>query len=177
MQTRGMTIVSGGQSGADRAALDAAIALGIPHGGWVPRGRLAEDGPVPRRYHLREMVSRRYRDRTEKNVVDSDGTLILSLGPLSGGSALTEALALRHDKPCLHLDLELVEQEQAARAIDQWLHRFHIRVLNVAGPRLSSDSRIYEAVYGVLLAVNWEQLTRGTTSLQSLDRPPSNPDK
>lgn len=148
-------IISGGQSGADRAALDAAIRLGIPHGGWLPRGRKAEDGPLPARYRLRETETARYRERTEKNIVDSDATLILSFGPLTGGSALTESLALRHDRPCLIIDLAEVPRDEAAAAVEQWLRRYTIRTLNVAGPRASNQPGIYDAVLNLLLAVNW----------------------
>ncbi|MFZ5797820.1 MAG: putative molybdenum carrier protein [Thermodesulfobacteriota bacterium] len=148
-------IISGGQSGADRAALDAAIRLGIPHGGWLPRGRKAEDGPLPAHYRLRETETARYRERTEKNIVDSDATLILSFGPLTGGSALTESLALRHDRPCLIIDLAEVPRAEAAAAVEQWLRRYKIRTLNVAGPRASNQPGIYDAVLDLLLAVNW----------------------
>lgn len=150
-----MRIISGGQSGADRAALDAAIRLGIPHGGWLPRGRKAEDGPLPARYRLKETDSDRYRDRTEKNIVDSDGTLIISFGPLTGGSALTESLALRHDRPCLTIDLEEVPRADAVIAVEKWLQRHGVRTLNVAGPRASNEPRIYDAVLALLLAVDW----------------------
>ena len=153
-----MRIISGGQSGADRAALDAAISLGIPHGGWLPRGRKAEDGPLPARYRLRETQSDSYRERTEKNIVDSDATLILSFGPLTGGSALTESLSLRHDRPCLTIDLEEVPQADAVAAVEKWLQRHGIRTLNVAGPRASNEPRIYDAVLALLLAVNWQDL-------------------
>ena len=145
-------IISGGQTGADRAALDAAIRLGIPHGGWLPQGRKTEAGPLPGRYRLQELASARYRDRTEKNILDSDGTLIVSLGPLTGGSALTEALAIRHDRPCLHIDLELVDRDQAVAAIRNWLEKHRIRTLNVAGPRASGEPRIYGAVLDLLLS-------------------------
>ncbi len=150
-----MKIISGGQTGADRAALDAAIRLGIPHGGWLPRGRKTENGPLPDHYHLQELPSGRYRDRTEKNILDSDGTLIISLGPLTGGSALTEALAIRHDRPCLHIDLELVDRDRAVAAIGKWLEDHRIATLNVAGPRASGEPRIYGAVLDLLLAVQW----------------------
>jgi hypothetical protein len=150
-----MQIISGGQSGADRAALDAAIRLGIPHGGWLPRGRKAEDGPLPARYRLQETDSDNYRERTEKNIKASNGTLILSFGPLTGGSALTESLALRHDRPCLTIDLQEVDQADAVVAVENWLQRYGIRILNVAGPRASNEPRIYDAVLALLLAVNW----------------------
>lgn len=152
-----MKIISGGQSGADRAALDAAIHLGIPHGGWLPRGRKCEDGPLPRRYALLELESSSYRDRTEKNVLESDGTLIVSFGPLTGGSALTEALAIRHDRPCLHLDLDYPDPTRAAAAVTAWLHTHRINILNVAGPRASGEPRIYQAVFELLISIPWEE--------------------
>ena len=101
---RTITIVSGGQTGADRAALDFAIAHGIAHGGWCPRGRLAEDGPIPSRYQLRETPSRKYAQRTEWNVRDSDATALFTLAPqMQGGTALTPDVAERLGKPWLHL--------------------------------------------------------------------------
>jgi hypothetical protein len=78
-------IITGGQTGADRAALDVAILLNIPHGGWVPKGRLAEDGPIHTKYQLKEMPTDSHEERTEQNVIDSDGTLIISHGELTGG--------------------------------------------------------------------------------------------
>lgn len=149
-----MKIISGGQTGVDQAALDAAIKLGIPHGGWVPKGRKTEAGPLASKYKLKELDSDRYRDRTEKNIIDSDGTLIFSFGALTGGSALTESLALKHDRPCLVIDLEQVSGNEAVIAIEKWLEKYSIRILNVAGPRLSGEPRIYDAVYAILLKVN-----------------------
>jgi len=149
-----MKIISGGQTGADRAALDAAIEASIPCGGWLPRGRKAEDGPVPARYQLQEMASPKYRDRTQKNIVASDGTLIVSFGPLTGGSALTEALAIRHNRPCLHLDMEHVSPVQATVAVLQWLEKYSITTLNVAGPRASGEPRIYATVKELILNVH-----------------------
>ncbi|MDW7771672.1 MAG: putative molybdenum carrier protein [Desulfobulbaceae bacterium] len=150
-----MKIISGGQTGADRAALDAAILLGIPHGGWLPRGRKTEDGPLPRRYALKELDTDNYRLRTEKNVVESDGTLIVSFGPLTGGTALTESLAIKHDRPCLVLDLAEISLIQAVEAAEIWLRRERISILNVAGPRASGEPRIYAAVKNLLLAIDW----------------------
>ncbi len=132
-------IVSGGQSGVDRGALDAAIAAGFPHGGWCPRGRLAEDGPIDRRYQLTETESAQYAVRTERNVLDSDATLILSAGVLSGGTLLTQQLAQQHDKPLLVVDLKLPLDVQQAR---QFVGEHDVRVLNVAGPRESSSPGI-----------------------------------
>jgi hypothetical protein len=94
-------IISGAQTGADRAALDFAIKNDIPHDGWVPKGRIAEDGIIPEKYNVHEAPTQDYRRRTELNVVHSDGTLILTHGELSGGSALTRTFAQKHKKPYL----------------------------------------------------------------------------
>ena len=145
-------IISGGQTGADRAALDAAIDIGIPHGGWVPRGRLAEDGVVPPSYHLSEMPADNYAARTEQNVMDSDGTLILSHGPLSGGSALTQELAGKQQRPSLHVDLNRTPAFKAAAMIVAWTNRHAIRTLNVAGPRASNDPLIYQKTKDILIS-------------------------
>lgn len=128
-------IVTGGQTGVDRGALDAAIALGIQHGGWCPRGRLAEDGPIAARYQLQELDSSDYADRTERNVIDSDGTLILYRDRLQGGTALTNRLAKAHGKPLLRVRLDrTIEFEKIVR----WIADEGIEVLNIAGPRGSS---------------------------------------
>jgi hypothetical protein len=132
-------IIAGGQTGADRAGLDFALAHGIPHGGWCPRGRLAEDGSIPARYQLSETPSADYAQRTEWNVRDSDGTVIFSLGAvLVGGSQYTAELAAQHRKPCLHLSCER-DGETAARKLCDFLARHEIKVLNVAGPRQSQE--------------------------------------
>lgn len=100
-----MKIVSGGQTGADRAALDAAIDCNIAHGGWCPAKRLAEDGVIDKKYQLQETESSNYAVRTKANVLDSDVTIIFSHGELMGGSLLTKELAKKLSKPCLHIDL------------------------------------------------------------------------
>jgi hypothetical protein len=148
-------LISGGQTGADRAALDAAIALGLPHGGWLPKGRKTEAGPLPPHYRLQELDSPRYRDRTERNILSADATLICSYGPLTGGSALTEALAIRHDRPLLHVNFDHMPMEAAVTLAQRWLDVLKPNVLNVAGPRASSEPRIYEAVYQLLIAMHW----------------------
>jgi hypothetical protein len=132
-------IVSGGQTGVDRGALDAAIEIGLAHGGWCPRGRLAEDGVIPSRYELRETASSEYPVRTEQNVLDSDGTLILYWGKLQGGTELTYRLARKHGKPWLLVDL--MSPVDASR-VRQWLSQHQVAVLNVAGPRESSRAGI-----------------------------------
>ena len=100
-------IISGGQTGADRAALDVALKLGIRHGGWIPKGRIAEDGPLPEKYKLQEMPTDSYEARTEKNVQDSDGTLIIARGKLTGGTDYTRKMTLKHKKQLLGIDLSL----------------------------------------------------------------------
>lgn len=140
-------ILSGGQTGADRAALDWAIARGIAHGGWCPRGRRAEDGPIAPRYALIETPSRAYEQRTRWNVRDSEGTLIVSRSPtLTGGSAFTARCAERLAQPCLHAHPG-ADDPQTIRA---FLERHRIRTLNVAGPRASTDPQIYDYVTEVL---------------------------
>jgi hypothetical protein len=135
-------IVSGGQTGADRAALDWAIERGIDHGGWCPRGRRAEDRTIPRRYRLTETPSHRYVERTEWNVRDSDGTVILSVRePLTGGSKRTAELARQHGKPCLHLSLD-AGRTDAGERLRGFVQAHGICVLNVAGPRASSAPEI-----------------------------------
>ncbi len=133
-------IVSGGQTGADRAALDFAIEAGIPHGGWCPRGRFAEDGRIDLRYELKETPDSSYAQRTEWNARDSDGTVIFSLAEvLSGGSALTGALARRHGRPSLHLSRATFSEAEAAARLREFIEEFGIRSLNVAGPRASNE--------------------------------------
>jgi hypothetical protein len=132
-------IVSGGQTGVDRAALDFAIERGIPHGGWCPHGRLAEDGVIEPDYELKETPEVAYPQRTAWNVRDSDGTVIFTIAPeLTGGSALTRDLAVEHGKPCLHLSKKR-EGVVAAAKLRQFIQRHKIKTLNVAGPRLSTD--------------------------------------
>jgi len=126
-------IISGGQTGADQAALDVAIKLGIPHGGWIPRGRKTETGVLDHKYNLKEMETFDYNKRTEQNVIDSDGTLIISHGRLSGGSDYTREMTLLHHRPWLHIDLNKRSAFQAAEKIKSWLTENEIEVLNVAG--------------------------------------------
>ena len=134
-------IVSGGQTGVDRAALDVALNLKLPCGGWCPHGRLAEDGVLSTRYPLKETPSKDYTQRTEWNVRDSDGTLILTIGPLSGGTRLTKLKADELGKPCLVVKVD--ETIDVVSAVD-WLRKHAIRMLNVAGPRGSLQPTIYD---------------------------------
>jgi hypothetical protein len=144
-------IISGGQTGVDRAALDAAIRMGISHGGWIPKGRLTEDGPLSEIYHLDEMETDSYPERTEKNVVISDGTLIISRGPLSGGTDYTRKMVLKHGKQMLHIDPALHSNLlDAASLVSSWIEMQKIEILNVAGPRASKDPDIYGQALGIL---------------------------
>ena len=154
-------IISGGQTGADRAALDAAIRLGVPHGGWIPKGRLAEDGPLPESYTLKETTSAVYAERTEKNVIDADGTLIIARGKLRGGTAYTREMAVKHGRPWLHIDLRQMPAFRAALAIREWIATQRIMVLNVAGPRASKDPRIYSDTLAMLESVFYLSLADG----------------
>jgi hypothetical protein len=146
-------IISGGQTGADRAALDAAIHLGIPHGGWIPKGRIAEDGVLPGKYLLTEMPTKSYSKRTEKNVIDSDGTVIISNGKLTGGSAHTRTIAKKHGRPFLQIDLLALPKYRSSSKIVDWMTEYDIEVLNVAGPRASKDPTIYNDVAKIIEGV------------------------
>lgn len=134
-------IISGGQTGVDRAALDVALELGIPCGGWCPQGRRAEDGAIPSRYPLKETSDKNYNTRTERNVRGSDGTLILKLGPLEGGTALTMETAKLLQRPCLVVDLE---NNLDPGVVREWLFNHRIQKLNIAGPRESKWPGIQE---------------------------------
>ena len=143
-------IISGGQTGADRAALDFALALSVPHGGWCPRGRLAEDGSLRDCYELSETPGVEYSQRTEWNVRDADGTVIFSLATgLSGGSKLTAQRARQLRRPCLHISRARDGNTAAAR-LRAFLRRHDIRVLNVAGPRASSEPGVARFVLETL---------------------------
>jgi len=151
---RDVTILSGGQTGADRAALDFAIEYGLAHGGWCPRARRAEDGPIDERYRLTETPSHRYDQRTRWNVRDSDATVVFSIQPaLTGGTALTLALAQRLGKPCLHLSGEAasaIGQDPAGALLD-FIAAHRVSRLNIAGPRASQEPRIARFVRTVLV--------------------------
>lgn len=148
MKTLIEKIVSGGQTGVDRAALDLAIEFGIPHGGWCPLGRLAEDGIIGAQYQLKETLTAVYAERTELNARDSDGTLILYQKPLSGGTALTLQCAKKYSRPFLLLDLDMPVDRAAFK---NWLETNGIKVLNIAGPREShAPGQIYRRSYACL---------------------------
>ncbi len=148
-----MKIVSGGQSGVDRAALDAAIQLGLAHGGWVPLGRLAEDGRLDEKYVLRETPSEEPGMRTEWNIRDSDATLILTSGKMKSGTRLTWEIANAMGKPTLCLDVDSASTDDAVETVAAWLDSINPQILNVAGPRASEAPAIYAKAYALLSAV------------------------
>ena len=154
-----LRIMSGGQTGVDRAALDAALARGVPCGGWCPAGRRAEDGPIAERYSLTETVSQDYAERTLANVRDSDATLILAhrrfpgrCDAMSAGTRLTAEAAAKFDRPLFIA--HLAAGDSGARShtdITDWIGDQKILVLNIAGPRESECPGIYAAAHGLLL--------------------------
>jgi len=131
-------LVTGGQTGVDRATLDIALSLFLPVRGWCPKGRLAEDGKIPAVYPLQETTSTEYAVRTEWNVRDSDATMILAYGPLEGGTKLTADLARKYNRPALVLNAMTFNQRDVDRFY-QWIRDKHIRILNVAGSRESAN--------------------------------------
>ncbi len=143
-------IISGGQTGADRAGLDAAIKFGLDHGGAIPLGRRTEDGVLSSRYRLQELPTHSYPARTEKNVLNSDATIIFSHGTLTGGSRLTRDKAVEHAKPYLHVDFNSLSVDQAVQCLAAFFRKHGVEVLNIAGPRSSGDSKIYSVVFAVL---------------------------
>ncbi len=149
-------IISGGQTGADRAALDYAIGHNFPYDGWLPKGRKTEDGTLDPKYKLREMPTGEYSKRTEQNVIDSDGTVIVSHGFLTGGSALTREFAKQHARPWIHIDLAELSCQIAAQRLAEWISRHEIKTLNVAGPKAGKDPAIYEATM-LLLEETFEE--------------------
>ena len=144
-------IISGAQSGADRAGLDFAIEHHVPHGGWCPQGRKAEDGPIDPRYNLQETPSSNYLQRTEWNVRDSDGTVVFSIAPiLTGGSQKTIELAHKHHKPVIHI-AKKGGSGLPAQALLRFILVHNIKVLNVAGPRASKEPDVYGFVKDVFV--------------------------
>ena len=147
-------IFSGGQTGVDRAALDAAIELNIPYGGYLPKGRLAEDGPLSEKYlNMFETSTNYYEERTKKNILHSDATLIFYSGKLTGGTLLTFNYAKQQNKPYLTINLAKLTFEESIANIQIWLKKIHPKILNIAGPRESSSPGIYNQVKEILMMI------------------------
>ena len=162
-------IISGGQTGVAQAALDVAIKLGIPHGGWIPKGRTAEAGPLPDGYKLQEMPSSSYSVCTEQNVIDSDGALILSHGKLTGSSDYTRIMAEKHGRPWMHINLDITTTLDAALKISTWAITNKIMVLNVAGSRAGKDPQIYEKTKDIVEGIIYlTQIQEKSDSLHTL---------
>ena len=143
-------IVSGGQTGADRAGLDAAMACGVPHGGWCPKGRRADDGVIPDTYQLTETNGTSYLARTERNVKQSDGTVIFTLGELTGGSSRTADFARRHRKPCIHVRLDTLTDEEAVAELLHFVAEQGITCANIAGSSEVREPGIYKRVRAIV---------------------------
>ncbi|MCK5431616.1 MAG: putative molybdenum carrier protein [Gammaproteobacteria bacterium] len=139
-----LKIISGGQTGVDRAALDAALESGISAGGWCPQGREAEDGPIAEKYPLQELTDGSYKERTLKNVQESDATVIIYFETISGGTEETLSFCLKEKKPYLLIDGSDFNEEGASKRIKQFINGNQISLLNVAGPRASKEKRAYE---------------------------------
>jgi len=137
-------IISGGQTGVDRGALDAALAANFPVGGWCPADRRAEDGPIPSRYPLMSLERGGYRARTRQNVMDSNATVILAPGDLTGGTLLTLVFCQQHGKPVLVIDATKTAESDVAAKIAQIVEEHSVGLLNVAGPRASGWPHAHE---------------------------------
>jgi hypothetical protein len=146
-------VISGGQTGVDRGALDAALDVGAPCGGWCPAGRMAEDGVIPARYPVTELAGAGYVERTRKNVEDSDGTLIIKFGAASGGTARTVEFCQELGRAHLVVDADALSLEEAVRRAVHFVRAERIRRLNVAGPRAAGEPRAQEYAYELVRQV------------------------
>jgi len=145
-----MKIISGGQTGVDRAALDVALEHGIDCGGWCPAGRLDEDGRIPDRYPVKELAAGGFAERTLRNVIESDGTLIVYPGQLRGGTRHTLQCCIDYQRPHLLIDATNSDADGAAELVSTFVRKNQIKVLNVAGPRESEWPGGYQYVRALL---------------------------
>jgi hypothetical protein len=145
-----LKIVSGAQTGVDRAALDAAMACGVKAGGWCPQDRIAEDGVIADSYPVTELANAGYSERTLQNVIDSDGTLIIYFAYLSGGTEQTLGFCIAQSKPYLLIDGEELSTQRASHRLSRFIEDKAIDVLNVAGPRASGEARAYDYTKDVI---------------------------
>ena len=143
MIKKDITIVSGGQTGVDRAALDAALESGVSCGGWCPEGRLAEDGTIARHYPLKELAGGDYIQRTLRNVLDSDATIVIYFDRLEGGTELTVEFCNQKAKPILMIDANTIQFSSAVNEMLDFTNQHRLKILNIAGPRASKQSDAY----------------------------------
>ena len=160
-------IISGGQTGADQAALDSAIKLDMPHGGWIPKGRIAEAGSLPDKYKLQEIPDDSFPGHTEQNVIDSDGTVIIAHGKLYDGSEYVREMAEKHGRAWIQIDLDITTPLDAALKISNWIIENPIAILNVTGSSAGKDPKIYEKTRDIIEGVI--HLTRMKDKRDSLD--------
>jgi hypothetical protein len=158
-----MKILSGGQTGVDRAALDAALDLGVSCGGYCPLGRKAEDGTVPEKYPLKTLPTARYRDRTLKNLLEAEATVIFFNKAMRGGTRLTAQMCRENAKQFISIDADRLDQHKAADLVRNFIDTHHLCSINVAGPRKSQWPGGYDYAYRVLRTV----LATRTTSIST----------
>jgi hypothetical protein len=146
-------IISGGQPGAEKAALDAALKLGVPHSGWAYKGRKTEEGHLPEQYKVKETIDKSFSSRIEKNVLDAAGVVIFSYGKLIIGLKMVEELASKHKRPCLHVDLNESPRNIAAATIRAWMTKNETEVVYFTGQKPVEDSDIYSEVIRIIEGV------------------------
>jgi hypothetical protein len=154
-----MKILSGGQTGVDRAALDAALDLGVSCGGYCPLGRKAEDGAIPKKYPLQTLASARYRDRTLKNLLEAEATIIFFNKAMRGGTQLTAQMCRKNNKRFISIDADHLDQHKAADLLQSFIDTHHPDSINVAGPRKSQWPGGYDYAYQVLHTVLTTRMT------------------
>lgn len=153
MKKVSLKIISGAQTGVDRAALDAALAYGVPCSGWVPKGRLDEDGLIPAHYPVQEMKEGGYKQRTLQNLTEADGTLILYFGFLEGGTEQTVAHCIKQRRPYQLIDGQEISADRAAELAVDFIRLRKLGSLNVAGPRASKRPDAYDYALAVVSAL------------------------